>query len=344
MINRESRRRGRCRIRCVSAAARPSGKWRRCSAPGIIPRGNELHKGDFLRPLSPLQDENFDDKRYFEIDSSCERFRQFTESFTDPTEWTSRGHLITVAGDRGYGKTSLMQRCAAWLRDHDEEMGQCEVVTVDLSDEGPGAAMALGARVGETVDRILEAVAKKMRKEQLDDIKGELAAATRIRKLSTILSSRMDADGNSLPPIIVVVLLRRYSTPSEIDEYYNNIMRKGMIFFAEAYEKIDQIRALHSGFNRIEVNARMLELDVLKDGDIDLLVRRLRSEEPDLPNVSDRMIEAIERAFIPKRVSAGELARLASGVLQMAADQGAPELLQDHLIQYFADYYLNPPR
>lgn len=298
-----------------------------------------MPKGDFLKPLCPLRDETFDDTRYFPLDDSQEKYEEFTRSFLDAAEWTSRGHLITVAGERGSGKTSLMQRCAAWLRDNAQNIGHCEVVTLDLSDEGLEETMTLAARVEETTDLILEAVAKKMLREQFNEVKAESSAAGKLRKLSTILSSRVDDKGNSLPPVIVVVLLRRYSAPAEIAEYYNR-MRKGMIFFAEAYEKLDEIRRLQPSFDRMEVNAHMIELDALKTGDFDNLVQRLQREEPGLPTVPNAMIDTIERAFIPERVSAGELARLALGMLYIAAEQAAPELLQDHYVQFLTDYYL----
>ena len=117
-------------------------------------------------------------------------------------------------------------------------------------------------------------------------------------------------------------------------------MRKGMIFFAEAYEKIDEIRELQPGFNRVEVNSLMLELGVLKAGDFGGLVQRLQFEEPHLPTVSKAMIDSIEKEFIPRRVSAWRLARLAVGALEIAHERAATELLQVHLDQYLTDFYL----
>jgi hypothetical protein len=340
MIDHESRRRGKRCTNRASAAPRPSGKWRGSHPPGTDPREKELPTGDFIKPLCPLRYDKFNDERYFPLDSSLENYEKFIKHFKDAAEWTSRGQLITVTGGRGYGKTSLMQRCAAWLRDNAKNIGQCEVVPVDLSDEGPAPTMLLGDRVEETADRILEAVAKKMRKEQLEEVKAEPAAAGKIRKLSIILSSRVDGNGKTLPSVIVVALLRSYSAPAEIAEYYNNIMRKGMIFFAEAYEKLDEIRELHPGFNRLEVNALMLELGALKAGDFGGLVQRLQREEPHLPTVPSTMIDSIEKEFIPRRVSAGRLARLAVGVLEIAHGLAATELQQDHLDQYLRDFYL----
>jgi hypothetical protein len=344
MISRESGYRGKCCVGRVDVAPRLGGKRRRCRVPGMIPGGNKLPTGDFLKPLCPLRDGTFDDTRYFPLDGSQEKYEAFTSGFMDPGEWTSRGHLIIVAGERFSGKTSLTQRCAAWLRDNAESVGHCEVVAVDLSDEGLAAAMTVDERVEETADRILEAVAKKMPEEQFNEVKAEPSIAGKVRKLSTFLSSRIDAGGKSLLPVVVVVLLRRYSTPAEMDKYYGSIMRKGMIFFAEAYENIDEIRALQPGFDRMEVNAHMIELEVLKAGDFDGLVQRLRQEEPGLPTVPSAMVDTIEKVFIPKRVSAGQLARLALGVLHIATEQAAPVLLQDHLVQYLSGYYLKEPK
>ena len=71
--------------------------------------------------------------------------------------------------------------------------------------------MLLNARIEETADRILEAVAKRVPREQLDEVKAEPTVAGKIRKLSIILGSRVDGDGKPLSPVIVVVLLRNYS-------------------------------------------------------------------------------------------------------------------------------------
>src|SRR6266496_3455810 len=67
----------------------------------------------YFQPLCPL-DRPTDEDRYLAIDSSVEMFTKFTDSFDDPAAWMASGHLIVVTGDRGYGKTSLIQRCAYW--------------------------------------------------------------------------------------------------------------------------------------------------------------------------------------------------------------------------------------
>src|SRR5579859_6532054 len=95
---------------------------------------------DYTRPLCPLRiDAHLD--RYLMIDSFEERLGAFQAAFAEPAGWIGQGHLVVVTGERGYGKTSLIQRCAAWLRDQAGGTGaigqpRCRIVVVDLSDQG----------------------------------------------------------------------------------------------------------------------------------------------------------------------------------------------------------------
>jgi hypothetical protein len=298
-----------------------------------------LPRDDVLRPLSPLRFEEFDQKRYLPLDSTQDRFDEFTSAFARPERWTTKGHLIVATGDRGFGKTSLIQRCGAWLRDQAREKKHYEVVPVDLSDEGWAPRMAMNDRIEETLEFTLEALSKRIPAEQREDLRNLPSPRSKFRKLSSIISDRVDAEGKQQPPIIAVVLLRRYSSSDEVTEYYN-FARKGLVFFAEAYEQIDDIKALKAQFNRIEANALLLELDALKAGDVAALVTRIRAEEGNLPAVPSEIVDEIEQSFITSRMSAGELARMAWGSLRIAADRAAPELKSIHI----AEYYRTTPR
>jgi hypothetical protein len=207
---------------------------------------------------------------------------------------------------------------------------------VDLSDEGFREETPMSARIRETLEFILDALGMRITVDQRAEIENAYAnsAPSAFRRLAGLLSSRSNS-GKALPPIVLVVLLRRYSSPAEIAEYYD-LARQGMIFFAEAFAELDAVKERERRFDREEADSLLLELDVLKTGDADLLIRRIRAEAGYLPEVNAEVLRDIESIIAsPPPMGAGELARMAGGALRIAAAEAAPELETRHIVQYW---------
>jgi energy-coupling factor transporter ATP-binding protein EcfA2 len=315
----------------------PSAHWRRESLmPGRPLRGGNLPGpvDEYLQPLSPLRVDAHK-HRYLPVDSSQERFDDFTRTFADPAAWARKGHLVVVTGDRGYGKTSLIQRCVSWLQE--QAAPHCKMVVVDLSDERWSLTETEEDRRRRTLDWILDTLRRDLQADQVAQIKNHADMMESFRDLGRVLSTRADGSGNALPPIVVAVLLQGYPRPSELEQYYS-LARPGMFFFAEIFdhEDITAVTAMIPRFNRVSTDARALPLDVLKPGDADLLMDWIRRQGGGWPVVPDDIVREYFDSIIQYRVAMAELAKLTWGTLNVAAAEAATEVTVSHVARYYA--------
>ncbi|WP_405094441.1 hypothetical protein [Micromonospora sp. NBC_01412] len=84
-------------------------------------------------PLNPLRHRDHV-HFYVPVDHTEESFEQCQEEFGDPSYLHHEGRLVLVTGERGCGKTALINRCAHWLR---EQLGKADLTAevVDLTRE-----------------------------------------------------------------------------------------------------------------------------------------------------------------------------------------------------------------
>jgi energy-coupling factor transporter ATP-binding protein EcfA2 len=73
--------------------------------------------GDHRQPLCPwsvAEHANY----YVDVDHLGTSYEKFQQDFADPTGPLAEGRTIVAIGREGCGKTSLVNRCAYWLKDH----------------------------------------------------------------------------------------------------------------------------------------------------------------------------------------------------------------------------------
>jgi hypothetical protein len=289
---------------------------------------------EYLRPLYPRLVAAHRD-RYLAIDRAEEKFTEFTNAFSNPAGWTATAHVVVVTGDSGYGKTSFIQRCAAWL-DENAAHANCKVVVVDLSDERwPTETKEL--RLRRTFDWILDDLRTILQADDVSHIMGHDDIVDSFRDLGRILGAQVAGDGHPLPPVVLVVLLQGYASPAQVQQYYN-LARPGMIFFAEIFEQEDiaGISTIRSSFNRVNTAAHLLAMDVLKSGDAERLVAWIKHAGGNWPDMPDAIVAEHFEGIIKKyKIGMSELARLAWRTLAIAAAQAAPEVTTSHIAQYY---------
>ena len=304
----------------------------------------------YFQPLRPL-DRPSDEHRYLDIDSSTQMFTRFTETFGDPAEWTSGGHLIVATGDRGYGKTSLIQRCAYWLRSFQQQT--CQIVVLDLSAESwpeeTGHYWPKGGHDGPVLDgpnpriiRTFGRIIDKLRASLPVELISELEKnSTDSSNFFYYLGQSLKGDwpGGGASPIVLVVLLASYSTADEVDLYYKQAC-PGTFFFAEIYDlgetrKVkDQIPGLNQGRNDIQY----LTMSVLKSGDGRELADWIRRERPGRPELPGEVVrDRFEHLITERRISISELNKLAWGVLRWAAKDAADRVENIHFNMYYEE-------
>jgi energy-coupling factor transporter ATP-binding protein EcfA2 len=291
-------------------------------------------------PLRPLRNDGADETRYLPIDSSDQRYGEFTGRFDQSCGWAARGHLVVVTGERGYGKTSLIQRCACWLKKAAEHQGRVRVVVADLSDERWGKDEEKAARLTMTLSAMLDALGDNILEADRKAIESEAELWKKFRDLGRLLAATR-RPGATLPPLVLVVLTQGYPKPDEIEQYYR-FARPGMFFFSEVWERdhIAKVRRQIEEFDRDEVAAHELALNVLRTGDAHPLVQAIRSEGGAPPEVRPLMVATIDQNIIGagSGVGVGQFSLLVRGILDIAAAEGAAEVTDAHLLRYFSQY------
>jgi hypothetical protein len=317
--------------RCHSPSA---GSWRKSLVRGRIPKGGNLSVpvDQYFQPLCPLL-RDVDEDRYLAVDSSKECFDKFTAAFADPASWHSKGNLVVVTGDRGYGKTSLIQRCAFWLREEAKSHGR--VVVVDLSDERWGESTAEADRLNSTFDWIQDGLRDILRDDEVAQITKHAELREAYRDLGRVLSSRVDSQGNP-QPVLLIVLLQGYPRAAEVAQYYR-LARPGMFFFAELFDKEQtaEVTAMMPDFNRVATDVHHLALNILKSGDANLLVDWIRRNGGGGPEVPEAISDLFNSFITECKMGIRELSKLAWGTLAIAAAEPTQFVTTDHVFKYY---------
>lgn len=195
--------------------------------------GHERLPSSPLDPLSRPDDEDF----YVDVGNSEEAFRQFQSAMDDVKVLRSRGQLIVVSGDSGCGKTSLMNRCAAWLGSRLRAAG-VDPVVVDARRSVDG------------YESVLLSIEKRMH-----DVVDHLVSSLRARSVIPVEPRFGDQDVartyRSIVDVIpddrcLVVLLPPSELAAEIEQYAALARYPGLVFFAETGYLKSEVRRVPS--------------------------------------------------------------------------------------------------
>jgi hypothetical protein len=339
---------GRVRARRTASVCTASrGRLVRQSPVRALPReGARLPDDidDYDRPLRPLIVPGHE-SRYQKVDDFEVRFQKFQDIFVTPQALHSRGHLFVVTGDRGYGKTSLRQRCAFWLYSQYNQHN-CEIAVVDLSDESWGL---------ETVDQQVLSV-RRWILSNLDDgridhndilrIGSNSDIAESFNELGIKLRSRGIAKGNP-SPLVLLVLLPGYPSEEELRRYFS-FAREGIIFMAEIFGRdaiqdiTEKINARQEPFRRNAVDAHVLPLGELKVGDDDLLMSWLETHLNNCPALTNGEVrDKLKKLVQAEKVSTSQFMRMLIGALKIAMDDHAAEVTSEHFYRFFQTQWIS---
>lgn len=294
---------------------------------------------EYVRPLRPLRVAEHV-KRYQAVDNYLDQFNKFKEAFEEPADWLEKGHLFIVAGDSGYGKTSMRQRCAFWM---DKESGQahCKVIVFDFSDEN-WEEDTIETRISRVRERVLRELDGPLDPDDLARIANIRDISESFYELGRFL--RAGSAGTGGKPIVLVVLLPGYPAPPELDRYYS-IGREGMVFLAEIFDQdaIQEIRDRTErrvpGFRRDDIYPHLLELGLLKAGDGGLLINLIHGDPKNYPRLTDPEVlaninELIKGTGNRRGISTSQLMKLLVGSLRFAMEDRADVVGIRHLNQF----------
>lgn len=263
-----------------------------------------------LCPYTHPEHENF----YVPVDHTEKAFEVFKKALgDDPSALRAEGRLTVALGWDGCGKTSLLNRCANWVK---AELRQgCHIVSlVDAArDSDP-------REVRE--NRVFKLLVHELFARDLIDPKQREDLTEALDK-GDLDFGYFYASRYVLKPknVVLVVLLPRTEIPLEVESYAKRAY-PNLVFLAESRK----VEAVGSYWPRIESahdssTPIRLEVGTLAQGDGWAFVQARkgdRTDAPDYPYVSE---ETIRRVTVARKLSIGELHKLLYGTYQELLEQ-----------------------
>ncbi|MET8764631.1 hypothetical protein [Lentzea sp. NPDC004782] len=268
-----------------------------------------------IGPLCPHVDPSHEDY-YVPVDHTETAYAVFREALgEDLTTLREEGRLAVALGWDGCGKTSLLNRCAAWVK---RKLGQgCHIVSFTGTGRDSEPREVRENRIFKLLIHELgdRGLLEPKQRDELTDAsdKGDL-------DFGYLYASRWVLKPGNM---VLVVLLPRTEIPREI-ENYARWAHPNLVFLAESrkVENVDShwpvIESAHNSAVPIRLDVGTLAKD---DGWAFVQSRKgNRTDAPDYPYVSE---ETIRRVTEARRLSIGELHKLLYGAYQEVLENGA---------------------
>lgn len=310
-------------------------------------------------PLSPHTNENHH-MFYVAVDNTESEFRRFQDTMRSVGRLTEEGRLVVVTGKTGCGKTSLINRCAAWLRDKlTNELESAAVIFPLTRSAKPDEHITL--RMEQVITDVIDHLSNEKHGVKTDDIDllnlriKEIKEITRIRsvidredrqKQHIALVDRVYKYimQDALPDDRIAIILLPPSSDlvSEIIHYADFAKYPRIVFFAET-DYVDDVQRM---WPRISTNDRMtpilLKVGPLNTGDGWTYAQArqgINSDDLSFPRVSEETMQRVtEGSAVPIR----RLHWLLYMVYNDLVSQNTPkdssplrEVSFDHIARYF---------
>lgn len=200
--------------------------------PGTGGRDNSMNPylvpGLEARPDGPLCPFHVPDheRYYVPVDNTQEAFEQFQEQMGDLLGLRDEGRLVVVSGQRGCGKTALINRCASWLRDTLGPRaieGKILPLTQECLD-----SQSIKRRMNHVFQCVVDDLWRHKRLSKEDHIRGLKEQRDDLGIAYRYLSSVLDDD-----LVTIVLLPPSEDLVKEVSEYAK-YARKNIVFFVES--------------------------------------------------------------------------------------------------------------
>ncbi|MGP4020770.1 hypothetical protein [Saccharopolyspora sp. 5N708] len=294
-----------------------------------------LVPGTTGRPQAPLcpYETNEHEKYYVPVDNTQAAFERFQEEIGDTASLLHEGRLVVATGQQGCGKTSLINRCAAWLAEH---LGYGEIIS--LVDES-SASDPIEHRLTLVYECLLADLAR-LRVLSSDQLQELAELRDRLDLGYRTLSNRLDALDSGLA--LIVVLPSSEDLVREI-EHYARFARRKILFFAES-SYVDYVDRHWAQIRRAcRAEPVLLRVGPLDDGDGWLFARARQELHPDAgvyPKVTEETMLRVTTSGYPRSI--GQLQTLLHGVYEDLRRRSpeelalrSPELSYEEITDYF---------
>jgi len=176
-----------------------------------------------LRPLQPWRVDR-DQLFYVPVDHTEEQFTLFKRSLAQPHSLVDQGRLVLVTGNGGCGKTSLVNRCAKWVRDQLVTAGVNGAI-IDLTQETKLTEPA-DTRMRKVFFRLVDELGQAM---LIGASARDTMLAVEVDRGYPILSRSLAATST-----VAIVLLPPSGELADEVEMYAGLARQRILFFAES--------------------------------------------------------------------------------------------------------------
>lgn len=305
-------------------------------------------------PLCPHSDRAHD-KLYVPVDDTENQYGRFQGTMNSVSQLAEGGRLVIVAGGKGCGKTSLINRCATWLRD--------ELAKPETQLKGVIFALTDCATLNQSVKLRTELVITNL-VDHLRDERHEVnfqhidKLSRSIREIQDIRDTQDSKDkelhvakvdlaykylmSDALPIDRIAIILLPPSgdlTKDEIQNYAGLAKHPRIVFFVESDYVEDAGRvwsAMHNSGRKAPI---LLKVGLLNADDGWTYADARQggcSADPSFPRVSKKTMQRVTQERV---VSVGRLHRLLHGVYEDLAAQSTSLPLPEISYEHIADYY-----
>lgn len=253
-------------------------------------------------PLCPHLDGDHD-KFYVSVDDMANEFDRFQKTMGSVGRLARGGRLVVVTGGKGCGKTSLINRCTAWLcaelgevglkgetfaladstKPHRSIMNRMRQVITDLVDELRNERREVGTQHVKLLEH---------RISEIEDISDQEIHFDKVDRVYRYLVHDALPDDR----IAIILLPPSSDLADEIKNYAGFAKHPRIVFFAET----DYVEDVHRMWPEIRTNNRMapilLKVGSLNAGDgwtyADARQRNV-SADPSFPRVSEETMRRV---------------------------------------------------
>lgn len=290
------------------------------------------------------------DTFYVEVDDTEKEFGRFQKTMKSVGRLAEGGgRLVVVTGEKGCGKTSLINRCIAWLRDELAE-AQLKGEIFALADSAkPHQSIML--RMGQVITDLVDDLRDEQREvgpqhinrlerriREIEDTSDEETHVTKVdRVYRYLVHDALPADR-----IAIIVLPPSSDLAGEFKNYADFARHPRIVFFAET-DYVEDVSRVWPGIHMSDRMAPILLKVGLLSADDGWTYAHARqgsdSADPSFPRVSK---ETMRRVTGEGVVSIGRLHWLLHGVYEELVSQKTPgdslpfrEVSYDHIADYF---------
>lgn len=267
-------------------------------------------------PLCPFRIPEHEDY-YVPIDNTQEAFEQFQEQMGDLRGLRDEGRLVVVSGQRGCGKTALINRCATWLQDslHDLDI---EGMIFSLSQECQ-VNDPIKVRMDHVFQCVVDDLWRRRRLSEKDHIEGLKERRDDLGLAYRYLGRVLNDD------LVKIVLL----PPSEdlVKEVvdYAKYAHKNIIFFVESSYVENVERSWPDIREASRVSPIRLEVGPLREQDGWLFAQARQEHDPNAQNLRKVSEETARLVMHGWKASIRQLQELLFWVYREPSEQSESE-------------------